>query len=287
MKSLLFISLQYLLPQHLLSRMVGKLAAWHAPKWLKNSLIRWFIRKHQIDLNIAVKTEINAYPSFNAFFTRQLKPQQRTIDPNNVIISPADGCISQIGKLTATKILQAKKKYYSIGQLLAGNDVLTATFQNGCFATIYLSPRDYHRVHMPYTGKLIQSIYVPGKLFSVNPVTVAHIDDVFARNERLINIFETDNGPMAVILVGAMLVAGIHTTWQGKITPNHNTQLQTWCYANKNITLQKGEELGYFNFGSTVILLFPENKVEWCSSFATPRSIKVGEAISCLIETLK
>ena len=198
--------------------------------------------------------------------------------------APADGCISQIGKLDNKKILQAKNMNYSLSQLLANDMKLTETFQNGKFITIYLSPRDYHRVHMPYTGKLLQSTYVPGKLFSVNPATIDRINNVFTRNERLINIFQTDNGPMAIILIGAMLVAGIHTVWQDNVAPNHFKQPQTWRYADKNIVLQKGNELGYFNFGSTVILLFPENKANWLPGLHTKTTIQFGQAISSVIK---
>jgi len=284
MKSILFVSLQYLLPQHLLSRFVARLASWHAPRWLKNCMLQWFINKHCIDLYIAKKTNIDDYPSFNAFFTRHLKLEERVIDLNDVITSPADGCISQIGKLDNKKILQAKNMNYSLSQLLANDMKLTETFQNGKFITIYLSPRDYHRVHMPYTGKLLQSTYVPGKLFSVNPATIDRINNVFTRNERLINIFQTDNGPMAIILIGAMLVAGIHTVWQDNVAPNHFKQPQTWRYADKNIVLQKGNELGYFNFGSTVILLFPENKANWLPGLHTKTTIQFGQAISSVIK---
>ena len=280
MKSALFLSLQYLLPQHLISRIMGKLAAWHAPKIVKNTAIHWFIAKYKVNMTITEQTNINDYPSFNSFFIRQLKHGLRPIAAGNIIASPVDGSISEIGKINTDKILQAKNRHYSLAQLLANDTELTSTFTNGSFATIYLSPCDYHRVHMPYTGKLLRSIYVPGKLFSVNPTTVQGIDDVFARNERLISIFATDRGNMAVILVGAMLVAGIHTTWQGQITPNRFSATQSWSYADKDIVLQKGDKLGYFNFGSTVIVLFPEDKITWLPSLTAKTTVKYGQAIS-------
>ena len=283
MKAAIFLLLQYLLPQHLLSRLVGTLANCQSPKWLKNLAIRWFIKFHHVDLGIAEKTNANQFSSFNEFFTRHLRTGMRPIDSENVIVSPADGSISEIGQLQQQTILQAKNRVYSLTQLLANDNESIHTFTNGTFATIYLSPQDYHRVHMPYTGKLLKSIYVPGKLFSVSPITLKHIDAVFARNERLINIFMTDMGPMAVILVGAMLVSGIHTTWQKTVTPNHFKTIQSWDYTEQNIVLQKGEELGYFNFGSTVILLFPENKINWLSSLSTKSTVQYGRAISKII----
>jgi phosphatidylserine decarboxylase len=194
-------------------------------------------------------------------------------------VSPADGTVSELGEIHEQSILQAKNIDYTLAQLLGGNATLQKTFTNGKFATIYLSPRDYHRVHMPYAGKLLQSIYVPGDLFSVNPTTVNNVQNVFARNERLINIFETDQGPMAVILVGAMLVAGMVTTWQGKVVPNHSSNVQQWNYAEQDIHLEKGDELGYFNFGSTVILLFPQDKMNWESVLQAQSSVQMGQSI--------
>lgn len=283
MKAIIFLLLQYLLPKHLLSRLVGKLANCQSPKWLKNLAIRGFVKLYQVNLTIAEKTNITQYISFNEFFTRHLQPGIRPISIENVIVSPADGTISEIRQLQQTKILQAKNRIYSLNQLLANNTELINIFTNGAFATIYLSPQDYHRIHMPYTGKLLKSIYVPGKLFSVNPTTVKHIDSVFANNERLITIFSTKIGPMAIILVGAMLVAGIHTSWQGMITPNQFTKVQHWDHSNEDIVLQKGEELGYFSFGSTVILLFPENKINWLSSLSAKSAVQYGRAISEII----
>ncbi len=283
MKSAIFVLLQYLLPQHLLSRLVGKLANCQSPIWLKNLVIRWFIKLYKIDLSIAEKTNTIEYANFNEFFTRRLKSEVRPINNENTVVSPVDGNISEIGQLQYTKILQAKNRTYSLKQLLANDSKWVDTFTNGAFVTIYLSPKDYHRVHMPYTGKLLKSTYVPGKLFSVNPFTVKHIDSVFARNERLINLFSTEIGPMAIILVGAMLVSGIHTTWQDASIPNQFTTVQHWDHTNENIVLAKGEELGYFNFGSTVILLFPENKINWLSSLSVRSTLQYGHTIAEII----
>lgn len=275
MKNSLFILLQKILPQHLLSRLGGKLADWQPPTWFLLPVLRWFVRRYQVDMSLAEHPELTAYKSFNQFFIRHLKTDVRPIA--NGLVSPADGTISELGAIDAQSIIQAKNIDYTLAQLLAGETTWQETFANGKFATIYLSPRDYHRVHMPYTGKLLQSIYVPGDLFSVNPITVNNVHGVFARNERLINIFQTDQGPMAVILVGAMLVAGMATTWQGKVVPNRFDQVQHWNYQEQNIQLKKGEELGYFNFGSTVILLFPQERMQWHEALQAGATVQMGQ----------
>ena len=263
MKQKLFILLQYLLPQHAVSRLLGRIAN-SRNRWLKNKLIHLCIRHYQVDMSIVAEKNLDVYPTFNSFFIRQLSPEARPIDANPAsVVSPADGVISQLGSIHGHHIFQAKGKDYSLDQLLAHDEALVKAFSNGMFATTYLSPRDYHRVHMPITGKLIKAIYVPGKLFSVNPTTVNNVECVFARNERLIAVFETVRGPVAVILVGALFVAGIHTVWQGKVAPNPKRSIQTWDYTHENIILEKGAELGHFEFGSTTIVLFPENTMQW------------------------
>jgi phosphatidylserine decarboxylase len=277
MKNKLFILLQYCLPQHTLSRFIGKIAEWHAPTWLLQPLLRWFVKKQSVDMSIALKPELQDYPSFNAFFIRKLKAEARPIA--NDVVSPADGSISQISSIKNDQIFQAKGINYSLHQLLAKQDDIAEHFIDGQFSTIYLSPRDYHRVHMPCDGQLLTSTYVPGKLFSVNPTTVNAIDGVFARNERLINIFNTDKGKVAVILVGAMLVAGIQTSFQGKITPTPLKTTQTWHYEQENIYFKRGEELGYFNFGSTVILLFEKNTLQWRSDLKESSALLMGETL--------
>lgn len=277
MKSKLFILLQHLLPQHLLSRLCGIIADWHAPKWLLQPLLRWFVAKYQIDMQQAELIDLESYASFNQFFTRKLAKASRAI--GDKVISPADGTISEFGDIKQVQLIQAKGIEYCLINLLANKNKWIAKFTNGSFITIYLSPRDYHRVHMPYSGKLLQSMYVPGKLFSVNPTTVNNVAGVFARNERLISIFQTDKGYMAVILVGAMLVAGIQTSWQGKITPNSFNNVQTWDYQQQNITLNKGDELGYFNFGSTVIVLFSPQQLTWHDAISAGDHIAMGENI--------
>jgi phosphatidylserine decarboxylase len=279
MKTRLFILLQYLLPQHGLSRLIGKLANCRSPRWLVDWLLQLFIRHYKIDLSIAAEPNLNTYPTFNAFFIRQLKPSARPVAPGAVIVSPVDGVVSQATTIANNQLLQAKGRYYTLEQLLAGDSSINA-FKQGLFTTIYLSPRDYHRVHMPYTGKLLRSIYVPGKLFSVNPTTVNNVDAVFARNERLITLFETEFGLMAVILVGAMLVAGIGTSFQGIVVPNRSRKVQTWNYADQNLFFEKGTELGYFNFGSTVIILLPKQVAAWLPEFTAETSITLGTTIA-------
>ena len=279
MKAKLFILFQFIFPQHFFSRLVGKLAN-SRNVWLKNKLIHLCIAHYKIDMSIVQDADLDHYPSFNAFFIRTLKKEVRPLDETQYsIVSPADGFISEIGMLARNRIVQAKGIDYTLEQLLANDKKLVAAFQQGAFATIYLSPRDYHRVHNPYQGILKRAIYVPGKLFSVNQTTVNHIPGVFARNERLIIELETDRGPMVVILVGAMLVAGIHTVFQGKITPNRLGTITSWDYSHEQRVFEKGAELGHFEFGSTAIVLFPEKKIEWLGYLTSGQAIQMGQKI--------
>lgn len=275
----LFVASQYVLPQHALSRTVGKLARSETP-WLKNNLIKAFSKRFGISLAEAEIEDINEFSSFNAFFTRALKADARPIDAdNNSICSPADGAVSQCGKLQTDSVLQAKGSYYSATQLLGGDEALAQEFTDGNFATIYLSPKDYHRVHMPFTGTLRRMIYIPGKLFSVNNATANQVPDLFARNERAVCIFDTDAGPMAVILVGAMIVAAIETVFAGQLAPQTE---QITDYQDQNITLKKGEELGRFLLGSTVILLYPKDAIAWESHLTAGQTLKMGTRIGSL-----
>ena len=281
MKNHLFLALQYIIPQHLLSRFAGKLCDLKKPIKFKNWLIKSAIRRYKIDMSIAQSENLNDYPTFNAFFTRYLKADARPIaSGDNLIVSPVDGAISQISNIYDTKLIQAKGINYSLWRLLAGDSELVKTFKNGCFTTIYLSPRDYHRIHMPITGTLEKCIYVPGHLFSVNPLTVYNVPDLFARNERLITIFQTALGKMALIFVGATLVAGIHTVFQGAVTPCKKRKIQTWDYTEQNLVFEKGQELGHFQFGSTVILLFPENSIEWSTQLHETSPVQLGQMIA-------
>ena len=280
MKTTLFILFQQIVPQHLLSRLVGLLAESTQP-WLKNWLIKRFIAHFNVDMSEAKEPLPQAYANFNAFFTRELKENARKITlDENLVISPADGAISEIGKVEFGRILQAKGRGYSLTALLGGDDERARPFIDGRFATIYLSPRDYHRVHMPAGAVLKESIYVPGDLYSVNQTTADNVDSLFARNERLISIFETEQGPMAMILVGAMIVAGIETVWSGQVAPPPKTPRKIFStQADTAIRLEQGAEMGRFKLGSTVILLFPDQAVEWIDSLRAGTAVRLGEVI--------
>ncbi|MEH6468639.1 MAG: archaetidylserine decarboxylase, partial [Porticoccus sp.] len=260
-----FIALQRLVPQHGLSRLGSMLTEAKTP-WLKNALIRQFIRTYNVNLEEAASSSLDDYPSFNDFFTRALKEDLRPIDSNkDSIVCPADGTVSQLGPIQEGNIFQAKGKSFSVASLLGDdfpekNNTDSQRFINGDFITIYLSPSDYHRVHMPIAGNLAYSRYIPGKLFSVNDTTAQHINGLFAKNERLVCIFDTPVGRCAVILVGAMMVAGIESVWQGHYQPGI---VKTDQFKPNQVSLKKGEEMGRFKFGSTVILMFEQGATTW------------------------
>ncbi|MEE2601907.1 MAG: archaetidylserine decarboxylase [Pseudomonadota bacterium] len=260
----LFVTLQYLIPQHGLSRLVGMLARSEVP-WIKTTFISLFMKRFGIDLSEAQIEDPDRFETFNAFFTRALKPEARPLEASDAadIACPADGAVSQLGAIRANQVFQAKGHDYSLYDLLGGDSALASEFTNGQFATIYLSPRDYHRVHMPVTGTLRETRYVPGDLFSVNEATANGVPNLFARNERLVCIFDTEHGPAAVILVGAMIVAGIETVFSGQVTPLPKQVVTTDYQRTAPITLEKGDELGRFLLGSTVVLLFPEGKARF------------------------
>ncbi len=276
----LFIFFQHLVPQHLLSRLVGAIAESEWP-WLKNTFITWFINRYQVDMSEAANPNPSSYKNFNAFFTRQLTSGAREIvDGDSSIACPADGAISQLGTIEQGRIFQAKGQTYSLTELLGGDESIAAKFDNGKFATIYLSPKDYHRVHMPLAGTLEKMIYVPGDLFSVNTVTAENVPRLFSRNERAVCIFSTDYGPMAVILVGAMIVAGIETTWAGQVAPIKRT-VSTFDYQSnpEPISLDKGAEMGRFKLGSTAIVLFGKDAAQWESAFSAGTATRMGELL--------
>lgn len=267
----LFILSQYLLPQHLLSRLVGKLAASTRPS-IKDTFIRRFAARYQIDMTEAAQPDLGAYASFNDFFTRALKPGARPIDSTpGSIVSPADGAISQLGPIDGDLIFQAKGHEYRLADLLASDDDARA-YADGHFATIYLSPRDYHRVHMPYGGRLVKTVYVPGQLFSVNTTTAESVPGLFARNERLVCHFETDIGPMVVVLVGAMIVASMATVWGGLEPIGRDIRSQL----HDGPVLAKGDEMGRFLLGSTAILLFPQGAMRWLPGLVAGSAVRMG-----------
>jgi phosphatidylserine decarboxylase len=234
----------------------------------------------------AAQPDLEAYPSFNAFFTRPLKQGIRTLDTAD-IVCPADGAISQLGAIKEGLLFQAKGRYFSTEELLGGDEERAALFNGGRFATIYLSPRDYHRVHMPLAGRLTATTYIPGKLFSVNGVTASNVDRLFARNERLVCYFDTEAGPMAMILVGAMVVAGIETVWSGQVAPPPKRPV-TVDHAKlpEPVQLDKGAEMGRFMLGSTVILLFPEGSMEWQEHYQEGTVTRLGEALGAFAITI-
>lgn len=246
-----FSLLQYPLPHHALSRLTGKFAQCDNP-WVKDTLVKAFIKRFNVDMSQALEPDPTAYATFNDFFTRALKADARPLGEG--ILSPADGTLSQYGRLQAGQLVQAKGHTYSAQTLLGGDTALAEEFLGGSFATVYLSPKDYHRVHMPVTGTLREMIYVPGRLFSVNQATANYVPGLFARNERLVCIFDTEHGPMAMVLVGAMIVAAIETVWSGQVTPlsGHPQRMQF----GQPIRLEKGAEMGRFKLGSTVVMCF-------------------------------
>ncbi|MDT8429660.1 MAG: archaetidylserine decarboxylase [Pseudomonadales bacterium] len=284
MSDFLFILGQYLLPQHLLSRLVGRLAESRWPAF-KNRFIHWFIGRYQVDLSEAVIHEPGEFACFNDFFTRALQADARPLaaDPY-CVLSPADGVISQVGAIDCGRILQAKGHDYSITALLGGDAARAEPFHSGSFATVYLSPKDYHRVHMPLAGRLQETIYVPGKLFSVNTLTSSRVSGLFARNERLVCLFATEHGPLALILVGAMIVAGIDTVWGGQVCPNqHGLQHTDFSNHVPVIQLARGEEMGRFKLGSTVIALFGPGMLSWAQTLGAGSPVHMGEALGRLL----
>ncbi|AXV66775.1 phosphatidylserine decarboxylase [Pseudoalteromonas lipolytica] len=256
------------MPKHFISRMVGKLAAAKAGG-LTTALIKLFIKQYKIDMSEAKYPDPAHYKTFNEFFTRPLKEGIRPLaEEKDIIAHPVDGAISQLGDVVDGQIIQAKGHDYSLQALLGGNEDDTVPFLGGKFATIYLAPKDYHRIHMPIDGTLSKMIYVPGDLFSVNPLTAQNVPNLFARNERVVAIFETDIGPLAMVLVGATIVASIETIWAGTVTPPAGKDVFSWNYPTKGdnaITLKKGEEMGRFKLGSTVILAWGANQAEFLS----------------------
>lgn len=263
------ITLQYLLPKHLISRLVGKLAAAKLG-WFSHLLINRFIKAYGINMAEAQFEQAKDYASFNEFFTRPLKEGIRPLAKEpNIVAHPVDGTISQLGPIVDGKLIQAKNHNFSLQALLGGDSATALPFQNGHFATIYLAPKDYHRIHMPVRGTLRQMIYIPGELFSVNPLTAENVKDLFARNERVVTIFDTEFGPMALVLVGATIVASIETVWAGTVTPPAGKNVFRWSYpahGKHAITLEKGAEMGRFKLGSTVVLAFPANKLEFLTA---------------------
>jgi phosphatidylserine decarboxylase len=273
------VKLQYLLPQHGLSQLMSLLTHCKTP-WLKNLFIKQIIKHYGVNMDEALIQDINAFESFNDFFTRELKPDARPMsDVENAIISPADGVVSQAGLITDGDIFQAKGKSFTVTELLGGSEERAAPFNNGIFSTIYLSPKDYHRLHMPLTGMLKEMVHIGGKLFSVNAATTEAVPRLFARNERVCCIFDTEAGPMALILVGAIFVSSVETVWHGVVTPPTRTEVRNWLYEDDAPVLEKGDEMGRFNMGSTIIVLFGKEFAEWNAELTAGKTVKLRELI--------
>jgi phosphatidylserine decarboxylase len=271
----LFVLLQHVLPKLALTALAGagaNLKAGGLSQWV----IRWFIGKYKVNMSEAADADPAAFATFNEFFTRALKPGVRPIHAAR-FVSPVDGKISQLGSIKVEQIFQAKGKEFSATALLGGDSNLAKPFINGSFANIYLSPRDYHRIHMPCDGRLTQMIYVPGELFSVNPVTARGVDGLFARNERVVCMFESDFGPFALVLVGATIVGSMATVWHGIVNPPRSKTVRNWDYAGQDIQLKKGEEMGRFLLGSTVVMLFPEGRCQLNADWAAEKAVQMGE----------
>lgn len=274
----LFALIQYPLPHHLLSRVMWRLTRIRI-SWFKNFAIKKFIAHFKIDMSLAIEENPENYPSFNHFFTRALKPEVRPVaSGSNNIVSPVDGAVSQMTAIDDSTIIQAKGQSYSVEALL-GDSEMAGLFNNGNFTTLYLSPRDYHRIHMPVDGTLKKVIHVPGRLFSVNPATVHNVPALFARNERVVCLFETPLGPMAMVQVGAIFVSSIETVWQGEITPPSHHEVRSWNYTDHTVNLKQGEEMGRFNMGSTVILLFAENAMQWLEQHKETDPVQMGQLL--------
>lgn len=274
---------QYPIPQHLISRLMGLVANSENPA-IRDPFVKWFAQRYGVNMAEAANPDLASYRTFNEFFTRPLKAGARPIDADaNSIVSPADGAISELGPISDDAIMQAKGWSYSARTLLGGDENLAASFRDGLFMTVYLSPKDYHRVHLPLAGTLRETIYVPGRLFSVNTRTANGVPGLFARNERVVCIFDTAAGPMAVVLVGAIIVAGIATVWQGTVTPPHRRlEVTSFASGRAPVSMQKGAEIGRFLVGSTAIVLLPKGVAQWRDDLRAGSPLRMGERIGAL-----
>ena len=272
---------QYLFPKQALTAFAGWVSS-HERGWITTEIIRRFVAKYQVNMAEALDSDVGSYTTFNNFFTRALKPGARPIAAAD-LVSPVDGAISQFGSIERDQIFQAKGHSYTTTAVVGGDAQLAAQYEHGSFATLYLSPRDYHRIHMPCDGRLVRMIYVPGDLFSVNPGTARGVPGLFARNERVVCVFESERGPFVLILVGATIVGSMATVWHGVVNPPRGKALREWHYPNKPtsvIRLKKGEEMGRFLLGSTVVMLFPKGPLAFNPEWAPGKVIRLGEAMA-------
>lgn len=274
----LFVLSQYVLPKQTLTALAGKAASARCGG-LTTKFIAWFVRRYGVNMSEAANPDIASYPTFNEFFSRALKPGARPLADAD-LISPVDGAISQLGPIRRDQIFQAKGHHYAITTLVGGDAQLAQRFEDGNFATLYLSPKDYHRIHMPCDGRLTRMIYVPGDLFSVNPATARGVPGLFARNERVVCVFESEHGPFVLTLVGATIVGSMATVWHGLVNPPRSKQVREWRYDDRQIVLKKGDEMGRFLLGSTVVMLFPKSDLRFNSAWAPESAIRMGEAMA-------
>jgi phosphatidylserine decarboxylase len=273
---------QYLYPKRTLTAIANTCANAEAGA-VTTALIRWFVGHYAVDMSEAENPDIHAYRTFNQFFTRALRPGVRPLAAADYVC-PVDGSISQFGTIHHDQIVQAKAHNYSTRALVGGDAALSAHYHNGSFATLYLSPRDYHRVHMPCAGRLTRMIYVPGTLFSVNPATALGVPNLFARNERVVCVFDGAHGPFVLTLVGATIVGSMETVWHGVINPKRTGEVREWHYADREITFAKGDEMGRFSLGSTVVLLFPQSSnLEFNPAWAPERHVRLGETMATIL----
>ncbi|GAA5182567.1 archaetidylserine decarboxylase [Niveibacterium umoris] len=269
---------QYLLPKQLLTTLAGRFASWQGGSVTHSAICR-FAARYGVDMSEAANPDITSYPTFNEFFTRALKPGARPL-ADSELICPVDGAISQFGKIAGDQIFQAKGHQYSTAALVGGDADLARQFDNGHFATLYLSPRDYHRIHMPCTGRLLRMIHVPGALFSVNPTTARGVPGLFARNERVVCLFDSEFGPFVLTLVGATIVGSMATVWHGVVNPPRPGQLREWSYDDQSIVLEKGAEMGRFLLGSTVVLLFKDGPLQFNKAWAPAGAVRMGASMA-------
>ncbi len=269
---------QYLIPKQALTAFAGKVAGARGGRWT-TALIKWFVQRYQVNMAEAANPDIASYATFNAFFTRPLKEGARPLAPAD-FICPVDGAISQFGRIERDQIFQAKGHHYSTTALVGGDAALAAQFQDGHFATLYLSPKDYHRIHMPCDGRLTRMIYVPGDLFSVNPTTARGVPGLFARNERVVCVFESAHGPFVLTLVGATIVGSMATVWHGVVNPPRPGKIWEKTYSADAVNLRQGEEMGRFLLGSTVVMLFPKGPMAFNAAWAEARPIRLGEQMA-------
>lgn len=271
-------AIQYLAPKQALTQLAGYWANAHAGL-LTTATIRWFAKRYDVNMGEALQPDAAAYPSFNDFFTRALRPGARPL-AQAPLTCPVDGAVSQLGDIRQGSLLQAKGHTYTTSALLGGDGALAAQFEGGQFITLYLSPRDYHRIHMPCAGRLVRMVYIPGSLFSVNPTTARNVPGLFARNERVVCLFETAFGLMAMTLVGATIVGSMCTVWHGQVNPPRPGTIRQWDYEQEHFTLAQGEEMGRFQLGSTVIMLLPAGRTAWHGDWAPGRPVRMGESMA-------